>query len=399
MNTKKDKARIAQEEILGAKKLYKREYTDQTRELRWKVLTYSYEHSDLSLSEVAQLFGIKEHTIRAWKAHLTMGTYEKKKQKQREELEARWERYINESQTPKPLVKNKKGFIERKRSSKFIHYFDQTPAGIICPHFYILAFANGCPFQCEYCYLYLTLRHYPEPTVFSNTARMYQEVREWLRYTEEPSVLNTGEVADSLAWDRQVRLSENLIPLFADQTKHKLLFLTKSTVISGLKKIEPNPQVIVSFSLNADKVARLYEHRAPPVALRLKSASELKRLGYKIRIRIDPIIPIDNWKMEYLPLIDKVNELEPETVTLGSLRFFPNLLNYARYGKDVFKYACDNHDPDGRFRIPYEQRLEIYQYFIFQLPARRLGLCKETETLHKQLCLNGVNQNCNCSYD
>jgi len=372
-------------------KLKGKEYKEYPRQIREKVLDYVDAHPHLPLREIAEKFGIREHTIRAWKAHRTMGTYSKKS-------------IAFSEDEPEPLFKlNKKvqkkaGFVLRRRYSKFIHYFDKTPKGIICPHFYILAFANGCVYECDYCYLKLTLRHWPEPTVFSNTARMFQEIRYWLHTTEKPSVLNAGELADSLLWDKEIQLTTNLVPIFAEQKKHKLLLLTKSTNISELAKLTPTPQVIVSFSLNATEVAKKYEKKAPLPEKRLACAQQLKKLGWCVRIRIDPIIPIPNWKEHYLKLIEEVNELAPEIVTLGTLRFFPNLPQYAK-NKDIFKYGVDEKDPDGRLRLAFDQRMEIYSFFLEGLECPKIGLCKETEKIHKALGLLGENQSCNCTYD
>lgn len=373
----------------------KKEYQKIAGSLREEVLNFISENPELTLAEVAEKFGLREHTIRAWKAHKTMGTYTKHKQPQ-------------EQTDSEPLFSvNKKkqrkfGFVLRRRHTSFIHYFDKTPPGIICPHFYILAFANGCPFNCDYCYLYLTLRHWPKPTVFSNTARMFQEIRDWLYSTKNPSVLNAGELSDSLVWDSQINLTANLIPLFSIQNKHKLLLLTKSANISELLKIPATPQVIVSWSVNAERVSEKYEKQAPPVRARLMSAKRLKDLGWKIRLRLDPIIPIQGWRDSYASLVEEIANVQPETITIGSLRFFPTLQNHAPES-DVFSFAIDEMDPDGRMRIPFEQRLEMYQHIISLLksamPLARIGLCKETEKMHKALGFPGEGQTCNCTYE
>lgn len=39
-----------------------------------------------------------------------------------------------------------------------IRLFDKTSEGIVCPHFWILNWACGCPYECSYCYLALTHR-------------------------------------------------------------------------------------------------------------------------------------------------------------------------------------------------------------------------------------------------
>ena len=218
----------------------------------------------------------------------------------------------------------------------------------------MLAFANGCPFECQYCYLNLTLRHWPEPTVFSNTARMYQEIRDWLYATPKPSVLNAGELSDSLVWDREIKFTENLVPLFAGQDRHKLLLLSKSAAISDLLKLPPTPQVITSFTVNAEAVSAKFERKAPAPEKRLAAARALKLRGWPVRLRVDPLIPVPDWEEQYGRLADEINEIQPDTLTLGSLRFFPTLRHHSKSGAEVFEYGVDERDPDGRWRVPFE---------------------------------------------
>ena len=395
LELERERARLELEESLRSQA--GRDYQRLVSGMREQVLNYMAENPGMSVSEVASQFGIREHTIRAWKAHRTMGTYQKKKGAELSEEESEPLFNLNKKK------QRKAGFVLRKRQTAFIHYFDKTPEGIICPHFYILAFANGCPFECQYCYLNLTLRHWPEPTVFSNTARMFQEIRDWLYATKKPSVLNAGELSDSLVWDGEIKLTENLVPLFAEQSRHKLLLLSKSANIFELLKQEPSPQVIVSFSVNAPEVSAKFEKKAPRPEKRLAAAKALKLQGWRVRLRLDPVVPVPNWKDAYEPLLDEINAVSPETVTLGSLRFFANLRNHARSGDEVFRYGVDERDPDGRWRVPFDLRLEMYEHFIKRLNSAgsclRLGLCKETVKMHRLLGIPGEKQSCNCSYD
>ena len=371
-----------------------REYQQMASDLRWEVLDYLDSHPDEALTEVAQRFGIKEGSIRAWKAHLTMGTYRRQTQRKQDQI-----RRNQEPLFKSPSARQGPHYLERKRYSTFIHFFDKTPAGVVCPHFFILAHANGCPYECQYCYLNLTLRHYPEPTVFSNTGRMFQEVREWLLAEAKPAVLNCGELSDGLAWDDSTELSRNLVPLFAEQKRHKLLFLTKSTNIANLLELEPTPQVIVSFSLNAEEVARRFEKKSPAPLKRLEAARQLRRAGWQVRVRLDPIIPIENWMVHYRAMAEAINAVEPAVVTLGTLRFFKTLPNFARHGTEVFRYGEDQEDPDGRLRLKPELRLSIYRFLLDILECKKIGLCKETSEVHEKLGFPGEGQSCNCTLE
>jgi len=227
------------------------------------------------------------------------------------------------------------GFVKQIRDGSIIVRFEKTPlpskpTDVVCPHFLELKWAYGCPFDCSWCYLKGTFRFRPEgiKPVIKDYAKIEQHVKEFFDVETHghaslpPEILNTGEIADSLMWENGYKpFSKFIIPLFESQNKHKVLFLTKSTNIKNLLEIEPHNQTIISFSLNADKVAKKWEKKAPPVSKRIEAASKLAKTGYEIRVRIDPMVPISGWQEGYLELIDQIfTEFKPERITLGSLR-------------------------------------------------------------------------------
>lgn len=288
--------------------------------------------------------------------------------------------------------------IERPRRSKFIRYFDKTPPGIVCPHFYILAHGNGCVFRCAYCYLQLTFRGKVHQTIFTNTDDMLREVDQFLT-REEPSVLNAGELSDALAVDDRTGLTKELVPRFASQDRHLLVLLTKSTNVDNLLPLEHTGRTVVSFSVNASDVAAEYEIGSPSPRERVDAASRAAAAGYRVRFRVDPIIPIPGWENSYRSLLEHILEVAPpERITFGSLRYFPNVKTYARkLGREtsVFDYASERTPADGRRRIPTARRLHIYKYLIGLVPAGMdFGLCKETEACHRALGIADVVCNC-----
>lgn len=287
----------------------------------------------------------------------------------------------------------------RPRVSAFIRYFDKTPPGIICPHFYILAHANGCIYECAYCYLQLTFRGDPRAVVFTNRDAMLAEVERFLARAE-PAVLNAGELADALALESQTNLCRDVVPLFAKQDRHLLVLLTKSANVAPLLALEHNGRTVLSFSVNAPAVAARYEKGAPPVEARLAAAGQARAAGWRLRFRVDPIIPVPAWEDQYRRLMDDLLALAPERVTVGTLRYFPNVRTYARkLGRDtsVFDYAPERTAADGRFRLPFNLRVRIYEFIRDLLPAGvEFGLCKETEACHRALGITEVV--CNCTF-
>ena len=295
------------------------------------------------------------------------------------------------------------GFVTRPRKSAFIRRFTKTPPGVVCPHFYVLAHANGCPYSCAYCYLQLTFRYLDEPTVFSNRHDLLQEVRQFL-LTEEPSVLSMGELCDALAFDPATNLSRDLLPLFAKQDKHKLLLLTKSTNVGNLLEMPERRNIVVSFSVNAPQLAERFERGAPSPHDRLKAARACQQAGYEVRLRIDPVIPVPGWPDLYRPLVDDImSQLDTQALrlTIGSIRYFRSLPMMARKrGRDarVFDVARTPDGPDGRMRVSPELRLDIYRWMREQFPpAVSIALCKETEETWRKLGWDFSDPKCNCT--
>ena len=276
----------------------------------------------------------------------------------------------------------------KPRKSKFIRLFNKTPKGVVCPNFWLLAWANGCPYHCSYCYLQGTFKGKTNPVVFSNFDKLFKELKIWLE-DPNPKILNTGELTDSLALTRTLMVK--LIQKFAEQNKHKLLLVTKSDKVEEILGLNHNQQTIVSFSLNPQKIVEKFEADTPSTHQRLEAAWKVKKAGYRLRIRLDPMIPIKNWMELYEDLAKEINNLKPERITLGSLRFYPVVKAYCR-DKSVFNFDFEK-SVDGRWRLKKDLRLKMYRFMLEKLKIKPVSLCKETVDVVKIL---GLPQKCNC---
>ncbi len=272
--------------------------------------------------------------------------------------------------------------IARPRKSGFIRRFDGT-AGLVCNQFYQLILSNGCPYNCRYCYLRLTLGGNKGPVVFTNP---WMEVQRQLEKIPA-GVFSTGELADSLAVTPP--LLKPAIEYFRRQ-KDKFLFLTtKSTNIKLLLGLTPTSQVWITFSLNAVKTWELFEKNTPHPDERLAAAWRLKEAGWRVRIRIDPIIAevgIDH----YREMARKVSALAPERVTVGVLKHFPRLPRCRQDGP--WRQLVES--PNGINRYPSTIKARIFnnlaEWLGFQ-PA----ICRETVGLWEEM---GWKANgCNCT--
>jgi spore photoproduct lyase len=280
----------------------------------------------------------------------------------------------------------------RERKSPFIHVNDTTRPGLVCGAFHAISYYIGCPYRCSYCYLQGTFRGKVHPVAYTNRDKLLVELDEWLAQPGEMR-LNAGELMDSLALDGVIPIVDDLVPRFAAQRRHKLLLVSKSTNIGNLLKHDPQGQVIVAFSVNAPEVAEQFEQGAPHPLRRVEAAARVKEAGYHLTLRLDPMIPVDDWREAYSRFLEEACRIvEPHQWTLGSLRHFSSLPMWAgKVGRDpsVFRFAGEWTPGDRRRRIPLPLREDMYGMAMEIIQRRQSGarirLCKETAGLHQRL--------------
>jgi len=289
----------------------------------------------------------------------------------------------------------------RERKTRFVELFRTTPANTVCPNFFVLAHANGCRFAplCDYCYLKSTFWHLPGPEAFTNVDDLIRNVRAWIAKDDlECYVLNTGNLSDSLGFEEVRPLAAELVRVFREDAEakdrpHALLLLTKGgrRECATLLAEEPCRNVIVSFSVNHADAAARYERGAAPVAERFEAACELKRRGWRLRMRIDPMI----LGYEYAEVAREVAAIEPERVTIGTLRAEKSLPRFV--GNGIFAALEPPHEEKGLSRYPLEQRLALYRQAIDVLrPVCTIGVCEETREVWEALGLDADAKTCNC---
>lgn len=274
---------------------------------------------------------------------------------------------------------------------------------MVCPHFYELKWAYGCPYDCAYCYLKGTFRFrlvdgriLPH---FKDQRRIGRHVEEFLSRALEPTILNTGELCDSLMGERLVDpFSEFIMPFFVG-TKHKLLFLTKGVSVEHfLEHPDWRNNAVLSWSLNAVPVAERWEKLASPVMERIQAAKKVFDAGYEVRLRIDPMVPIEGWHKHYSWLVDEVfSKLFPERITLGSLRGLASTRNVVK-DRSWLKFLCE--DSSWGLKPSHKVRYEMYQALSRYLKEAEdyesIGLCKETLKMWKALGRDWRKNKCNC---
>lgn len=279
-----------------------------------------------------------------------------------------------------------------KAYPKILHYFRKTPASIVCPHFWELRWAYGCPFECAYCYLQGTLRGNKTPR-FVPLEHILLAIEDAFNDEDlEPSIFNSGELSDSLM---NPIIMEKIADKFEEQTRHKLLLLTKSANTAFLVR-RLRKQTIVSFTINNPEVCKRWEHRTPPPEKRIEAAKAVSEVGYEVRVRIDPIFPTDGWKERYGELLgDLLSGVSPNRITLGMPRGLAKTLMFSQ--DRSWTEGMTERSGWGK-KFPEPIRKEVYSFFLTRLAELgfekdKIALCKETVPLWSDL---GIGQRCNC---
>jgi len=289
-----------------------------------------------------------------------------------------------------------------------ISLFDKTPfpvkiSDVVCPHFIELKWANGCRFNCAWCYLNGTFRFRPngKAPYLKDPEKIRMHLKAYFENVKEPSILNSGELSDSFVFEGSpFSLTKDIIPIFQKQEKHRLLILTKSSNVKSLLKIKAQRHVVASFSVNANKVAKRWEKKAPSPSQRIRAAKELSEAGYTVRLRIDPMVPIPGWKKEYKELVEYIFEqFKPDRITLGTLRGLQSTLIHSE-DTSWAEYLDDNSNWGKKINL--QLRAEMYSFIIYLLRNKYkyndFSICKETIEMWKILGLGYKNMKCNCVF-
>lgn len=296
--------------------------------------------------------------------------------------------------------------VEKVGDGSIITRFDKTPVprsphDVVCPHFLELKWATGCPYACAWCYLQGTFRFLdyktrPRPKDFSRIEGHMTALFEGDGV--RPELLNAGELSDSMITEHWKKpFTKFIMKLIGTQKIHKVLFVTKSPEVGNLLEIENRDQAVVSFSLNADPVASRWE-KAPKIVHRIEAAGLLKDAGFEVRIRIDPMVPVEDWEKAYSALLEMVfSRFRPDRITLGSLRGLQSTINNAR-DKSWTVYLAETSNW-GKKPLADTRRL-MYSTVIDELRTehkyRSVALCKETIQMWRDLGMNYSKIRCNC---
>lgn len=256
----------------------------------------------------------------------------------------------------------------------------------VCCNYYVINLVSNCGYDCSYCFLQGYITNNPWYQVYVNEDRLIEELDSVVA-SRRFARIGTGELSDSLLLDHLTHHGSLLMDYFQDKPWVTIELKTKSINIDLLLSRRAQKNVVVSWSLNTERIWRGEECGTPSMVERLEAARTVAEHGYAIGIHFDPIIYYDGWEKEYLALVDllfqRVRSERVAWVSLGTLRFFPELKAriYERWPQTpIFAREFIRTD-DGKIRYFFELRKEIYATMRARVkavdPAIPVYLCME----------------------
>lgn len=257
------------------------------------------------------------------------------------------------------------------------------------PHYYFIH-AYNCIYECQYCYLqgYFTT---PDIVLFVNHEEIIAQMEEALDLHPDQKVwFHAGEFSDSLALTHLT----NELPLYRDflaKNPRAIIELrTKSVNTRELLKLEPHPNLIVSFSLSPKEMAKRVDLKTPSTESRLSAMKTLSEKGFSLGAHFDPIIFEDKFKDNYNELLVSMTEQE----LLTNIQYLS--LGVVRYTKEVYREVERNYPDsvlhtgpmiksfDGKVRYNRPMRMWILNSvkelcLNFGVPKNKIYLCMEED--------------------
>ena len=302
------------------------------------------------------------------------------------------------------------------RNSPFIRPWTRTSTtNSYCPgNWAELGIGSGpCGLRCRACFLLLTHRTMKDPSrhlLYDNTSDCEQQVRKWLQKPDRQTLGLGIDSSDSLLYEGVTGHARRLIPIFAEPKSNphgvKLLLLTKSTNVGYLRGL-PTRNIIMSFSLNPEPIADLWEGKfddgvrvTPPVFARLRAALLAQAMGFEVRWRVDPIFAVEGWQQLYATFFNEAAAAgqRPTRITMGTYRQVnPAMATFSNgWGQPPMEVSLTGLVKEGdHYHLPMKDRIAIYKTLTTAIRSSWKGaghmpvvaLCKEPKELRRKVGL------------
>lgn len=263
------------------------------------------------------------------------------------------------------IQKESPKLILAEKKDNFLYPGSDFSPNFSHPHFYYNTLALNCIYDCEYCYL--------QGMFPSANLVLFVNWEDFFSATEE-FIEKNKSLYLALSYDTDLLALESFFPAtkawlkFAELHPNLSLEIrTKSTNYSQIAKMKPNPNVILAWTVSPQAIIEKVEHGTPSLQARLKSINQAISDGWKVRICIDPILRVPDWKTHYQSLADILGkELKIDGLTdisFGGFRMnidFLKRITEVRKDSSILFHAFEKKDKIVSYsKLETEEILEL----------------------------------------
>lgn len=245
--------------------------------------------------------------------------------------------------------------ILAEKKERFIYPGSPVCQDFAYDNFYYCAPVMNCIYDCEYCWL---KGMYPSGylVVFVNQDDFFESCRNELQ--KHPLYLCISFDADLLSLEPLLGYVKRWTHFVENNKDITIEVRTKAASYQNWVDIPVNDRVIYAFTLSPDEVIERYEHGTPSLDQRLNAVQACLRQKRKVRLCIDPMIPIPYWENAYKEMLEKITAAidlkQIKDISVGSFRISSDYLKKMRHeypDSAVIQYPYIREN--GFYHLPY----------------------------------------------
>ena len=241
---------------------------------------------------------------------------------------------------------------------------------LVCQPAWHIHTVVGCHYRCAYCSLgwfvniMLNLEDYVAHLDENLAQCPAQRLFQWDNYT------------DVACWEPEYGCTRLLVDYFAERPEQALLlYIGKSDAVDYLLDYEHRGHTVCCWSLAAQTQSTAFEYKAAPMEGRIEAMRKCQEAGYPVRVRLSPIIPVQNWREENRAMLESLfSKVRPDVVTMETVRFMDSSaiqesLDVSLLDEtflQVMREACGKEHLQG-CELPHEYRREVYEFIIGEM--------------------------------
>ena len=252
--------------------------------------------------------------------------------------------------------------------------------GVGCNSGYEIHTAFGCFHACTYCHIGNTF------TIMVDIERFIEKLELLMKEIPSQKLYKYDNQTDILTLEPEYNASRKMVEFFSE-TDRSLMLYTKNDNVYFLLDLKHKGRTIVCWTMSCAEVAEKYELKTPSLERRIKAARKCQEVGYRIRARFSPIIPVENWEQKNKEMIeDLFSAVEPEVVSLESLCHLTKEQHDVLFPGLAFAPA----EKITEYELfPHETRKAMYEFFIQEIRKQnkkvKISLCLETPRMWNEL--------------